>query len=53
MGLNLVSYSATADRASLPGDVRGATLRWPEVLAIVQREWDAKPLAMATANVTR
>jgi copper chaperone NosL len=50
MGLNLVSFAADADRAALPADVRGATMRWPEVLAVVQREWSAKPLAMATAD---
>jgi copper chaperone NosL len=53
MGLNLVSFAANADKAALPSDARGATLRWPEVLAIVQREWNAKPLAMATDDGAR
>ena len=50
MGLNLVSFAANA---SLPPDVTGATMRWPEVLAVVQREWNAKPLAMAGDDGTR
>jgi copper chaperone NosL len=37
MGLNLVALSADADTAST-GQVQGTTLRWPEVLALVQRE---------------
>jgi copper chaperone NosL len=50
MGLNLVSFSAQADSASLPPDVRGDLMRWPQVLALVQREWSAKPLAAADAG---
>ena len=53
MGLNLVSFAADADPATLPSDAHGATMRWPEVLAVVQREWSAKPLALATADDAR
>lgn len=47
MGLNLVSFSAKADSAALPRDLRDVTLTWPQVLALVQREWNARPLAHA------
>jgi copper chaperone NosL len=47
MGLNLVSFAPNADAATLPSDVRGATMQWAQVLALVQREWSAKPLAAA------
>jgi copper chaperone NosL len=53
MGLNLVSFDASADSTTLPSDVRGATMRWPEVLALVQREWSAKPLTMAADDGSR
>ena len=49
MGLNLVSFSAQADPSALPRELRGETMRWPQVLAVVQREWDAKPLAATDA----
>jgi len=51
MGLNLVSFSAGADSTvRIPG-VAGETLRWAQVLALVQREWNAKPLAAASDHV--
>jgi hypothetical protein len=49
MGLNLVSFSAHPDSAALPRELRGDVMRWPQVLALVQREWNAKPLAAADA----
>jgi len=43
MGLNLVAFSADADKAAAD-QVQGTTLRWQDVLALVQREhgtsWD-------------
>ena len=45
MGLNIVSFAADADTATVLRDLGGATMRWPEVLALVQREWNARPLA--------
>jgi copper chaperone NosL len=47
MGLNLVSFSAKADSAVLPRDLRDDVMSWPQVLALVQREWNARPLARA------
>jgi copper chaperone NosL len=47
MGLNLVSFSAKADSAALPRDLRDGAVSWPQVLALVHREWNARPLARA------
>jgi hypothetical protein len=47
MGLNLVSFSSKADKAALPRDLRDDAMSWPQVLALVQREWNARPLAHA------
>jgi len=47
MGLNLVSFSSKADKAALPHDVRDGAMSWPQVLALVQREWNSRPLANA------
>jgi len=47
MGLNLVSFSAKADSAALPRDLRDGAMSWPQVLALVHREWNAGPLARA------
>jgi len=51
MGLNVVSFSANAAAAALPRDIGAATLRWPQVLALVQREWNAKPFATVSGDV--
>ena len=45
MGLNLVSFSATANSAVLPRELRDGAMSWPQVLALVQREWNSRPLA--------
>jgi copper chaperone NosL len=47
MGLNLVSFSPTADTAALPRELRTGAMSWPQVLALVQREWNARPVALA------
>ena len=47
MGLNLVSFNAKVDSATLPRDLRDGAMSWPQVLALVQREWNARPLAHA------
>jgi len=47
MGLNLVSFSLTSDSAAVPRDFRAGAMSWPQVLALVQREWNARPLARA------
>jgi copper chaperone NosL len=51
MGLNIVSFSPNAAAAALPRDVEGKTMRWSQVLALVQREWNARPLASASGDV--
>jgi copper chaperone NosL len=45
MGLNLVSFAAGADSTAIPSELEGAALSWAQVLAVVQREWDARPVA--------
>ena len=51
MGLNLVSFSPKADSAALPRELRVGAMSWPQVLAVVQREWNSRPLALeATAR---
>ena len=51
MGLNLVSFSSKADSAALPRELRAGAMSWPQVLALVQREWNSRPLALeATAR---
>jgi copper chaperone NosL len=47
MGLNLVSYSAKGDSAAVPRELRDGAMSWPQVLALVQREWNSRPLARA------
>ena len=49
MGLNLVSFSPKADSAALPRELRAGAMSWPQVLALVQREWNSRPLALAAA----
>jgi copper chaperone NosL len=52
MGLNLVSFRGGGDSTvAIPG-LTGETMRWPQVLAVVQREWNARPLAAASDHVT-
>ena len=47
MGLNLVSFSPKADGAAVPRELRDRAMSWPQALALVQREWNARPLAGA------
>ena len=47
MGLNLVSFNPSADTSALPPELRAGAMSWPQVLALVQREWNARPLALA------
>ena len=47
MGLNLVSFSSKAEGAAVPRELRDSAMSWPQVLALVQREWNARPLAAA------
>jgi copper chaperone NosL len=53
MGLNLVSFAAGSDTRLALGATSNAPLRWPQVLALVQREWDAKPLATESGSAAR
>ena len=50
MGLNLIGFSA-GSTDTIPG-LTAEPMRWPQVLALVQREWNAKPLAAAFDHVT-
>jgi copper chaperone NosL len=52
MGLNLIAFSADADK-TLGGEVQATLMRWPEVLALVQRQHGTNPVDAEAVSVAR
>ena len=53
MGIGLVSFSARANLATIRGEIEGEPMRWPDVLALVQREHDSSLVNTEPAHAER